>query len=40
VRTNRIGIGYDMVPHVDFEEIQGVLHKKMTWDDRRNWCLI
>lgn len=29
-----------MVPHVDFEEIQGVLHKKMTWDDRRNWCLI
>jgi hypothetical protein len=28
VRTDRIVIRYDMVPSVDFEEIQGVLYKK------------
>jgi hypothetical protein len=33
VRTNRIGMGYDLVPRVDFEEIQ-VLCKKMMQDDR------
>jgi hypothetical protein len=34
VQTNRIGMGYDLGPHVDFEEIQEVLCKKMTRDDR------
>ena len=34
VQTNRIGMEYDLVPRVDFEEIQGVLCKKMTRDDR------
>jgi hypothetical protein len=34
VQINRIGMGYDLVPWVDFEEIQGVVCKKMTWDDR------
>jgi hypothetical protein len=34
VRTNRIEMRYDLVPWVDFEEIQGVLYKKMTRDDR------
>jgi hypothetical protein len=33
MRTNRIGMGYDLVPQVDFKEIQGVLCKKMTRDD-------
>jgi hypothetical protein len=27
-RTNRIGMGYDLVPWVNFEEIKGVLCKK------------
>jgi hypothetical protein len=34
VRINKIGMRYDLRPRVDFEEIQGVLHKKMTRDDR------
>jgi hypothetical protein len=34
VRTNRIGMGYDLVLQVDFEEIQRVLCKKMTQNDR------
>jgi hypothetical protein len=34
VRINRIGMGYDLVPRVDFEKIQGVLCKKMMQDDR------
>jgi hypothetical protein len=34
VGTNRIGMGYDLGLWVDFEEIQGVLCKKMTRDDR------
>ena len=33
VRTNRIEMEYDLVLRVDFEEIQGVLCKKMTRDD-------
>jgi hypothetical protein len=34
VRTNKIGMGYDLRPWVDFEEIQGVFCKKMMLDDR------
>jgi hypothetical protein len=34
VRTNRIGMGYDLRPQVDFEEIQGVIYKEMKRDDR------
>jgi hypothetical protein len=34
VRTNRTGMGYDLVLRVDFKEIQGILCKKMTRDDR------
>jgi hypothetical protein len=34
VRTNRIEMRYDLVPRVDFEEIQEVLCKNMTRDDR------
>jgi hypothetical protein len=33
VRTNRIGMGYDLRPRVDFKGIQGVLCKKMTHND-------
>jgi hypothetical protein len=34
VRINKIGMRYDLRPRVDFVEIQGVLRKKMTRDDR------
>jgi hypothetical protein len=34
VQTNRINMRYDLVPRVDFEEIQVVLCKKMTQSDR------
>jgi hypothetical protein len=30
--------GWGREPRVDFKQINGVLYKRMTWDDHWNWC--